>query len=66
MARATRDSVRAKLPQAFREMGGPTHMRFEELAIRAETDDMDMLAPLTAELMQQCLTCHARFRVGGL
>lgn len=43
MARATPASVRAKLPQSFRDLGGPTHMMFEELAVRAETDDMDSL-----------------------
>jgi len=63
MARATPESVRQKLPQAFRELGGPTHMLFEELAIRAETDDMDMLAVAAGEVMRQCLVCHALFRV---
>ena len=62
MARATPDSVRQKLPQPFKEIGGPTHMMFEELAITAETDDMDMLASFTGELMQQCLSCHAMFK----
>jgi len=51
MARATPESVRAKLPQAFRDLGGPTHMLFEELAVRAETDDMDSLASATAAIM---------------
>jgi len=63
MARATPDSVRKKLPQSFREIGGPTHMMFEELVIRSETDDMDMLASFTGELMQQCISCHAAFRI---
>jgi len=63
MARATPDSVRNKLPPSFREIGGPTHMMFEELAIRAETDDMDMLATFTGQLMQQCINCHAAFRI---
>ena len=63
MARATPDAVRAKLPQAFRDLGGPTHMLFEELAVRAETDDMDSLARDAAQLMNQCLACHAAFRV---
>lgn len=63
MARATPDSVRAKLPQSFRDIGGPTHLLFEELAIRAETDEMDGLARFTAELMNQCVACHAAFRV---
>ena len=63
MARATPDSVREKLPQSFRDIGGPTHMLFEELAVRAETDEMDGLARFTAELMNQCVACHAAFRV---
>lgn len=63
MARATPESVREKLPQSFRDIGGPTHLLFEELAIRAETDEMDSLARFTAELMNQCVACHAAFRV---
>lgn len=63
MAPATPDSVREKLPQSFRDIGGPTHLQFEELAVRAETDEMDSLARFTAELMNQCVACHAVFRV---
>ena len=63
MARATPESVRAKMPQSFRDLGGPTHMLFEELAVRAETDDMDSLASAAAVIMNQCLACHAMFRV---
>lgn len=63
MARATPASIRAKLPQAFRDIGGPTHLMFEELAVRAETDDMDSLNRDTAKLMNQCMACHATFRV---
>lgn len=63
MARATPASVRAKLPQSFRDLGGPTHMMFEELAVRAETDDMDSLARHTGEILNQCMACHATFRV---
>jgi hypothetical protein len=62
MARATPEAVRAKLPQAFRDLGGPTHMLFEELAIRAETDDLDTLAGHAAVILNQCLACHAMFR----
>lgn len=62
MARATPASVRAKLPQAFKELGGPTHQLFEEIAIRAETDDMADLAILTGRTLEQCLMCHAQFR----
>lgn len=63
MARATPNAVRVKLPQSFKDIGGPTHMMFEELAVRAETDDMDMLARDAGNLMNQCMTCHASFRV---
>ncbi|WP_127478403.1 hypothetical protein [Sulfurivermis fontis] len=62
MARATPDSLRRRLPREFQEIGGPTHMLFEEIAIRAETDDMADLAVLTGQTMQQCLACHAMFR----
>jgi len=65
MARATPASVRAKLPQAFKDLGGPTHMAFEEIAIRAESDpifDTDGLTKLTGETMRQCIACHALFR----
>ena len=63
MARATPESIRNKLPQSFKELGGPTHMLFEELAIRADTDDMQSLASFTGELMQQCTACHEKFKV---
>ncbi len=63
MARATPASIRAKLPQAFRDMGGPTHLMFEELAVRAETDEMDSLALQAAQVLKQCVACHATFRI---
>lgn len=62
MARATPKSIKKKIPQSFKKIGGPTHMMFEELVIRAETDDMDTLASFSGELMKQCLDCHAMFK----
>ena len=62
MARETPESIKQKTPPAFKQLGGPTHMMFEELVIRADTDDMDMLASFTGERMQQCLQCHAMFK----
>jgi cytochrome c556 len=62
LSRSTPESIRAKLPQAFRELGGPTHLAFEEIAIRAQTDEMDSLARDTADLMNRCIACHAAFR----
>lgn len=63
MARATPASVRAKLPPSFQVLGEPTHLAFEELAIRAQTDDMDMLAKHLAKTMNYCMACHAAFKV---
>jgi hypothetical protein len=63
MARATPDSVKKKTPSSFKQIGGPTHMMFEELVVRAEDDDMATLAELTGKLMQNCLACHAAFKV---
>jgi hypothetical protein len=63
MARATPESIRTKTPQSFKEIGGPTHMMFEEMVIRAETDDMESLTVLTGEIMQQCVACHAAYKI---
>jgi hypothetical protein len=62
MSRATPEQVRRRLPEEFKAMGGPTHLLFEELAIRAETDDMQSLTALTGELLTQCVSCHAKYR----
>ncbi len=62
MARDTLESIKKKTPLAFKNIGGPTHMKFEELAILAEEDDMGTLAEFTGELMKNCLACHAMFK----
>ena len=62
MARATPESIKQKTPLSFKKIGAPTHMMFEELVIRAETDDMESLAELTGELMKNCIACHAMFK----
>ncbi|WP_322521443.1 hypothetical protein SR882_00710 [Guyparkeria halophila] len=63
MARNTPASIREKTPPAFKAIGGPMHMAFEEIAIRAETDPLEDITAMTAEAMNQCMACHARFRV---
>ena len=62
MARETPESIKQKTTPAFKEIGGKTHMMFEELVIRAETDDMDWLTAFTGDLMKQCLACHEIFK----
>jgi hypothetical protein len=62
MARATPEALRRRLPSTFKDIGGPTHLMFEELVVRSETDDLDLLLGLTARIMDQCMACHAQFR----
>lgn len=62
MARATPKSVKQKTPKLFKEIGGSTHMMFEELVVRAEDEDMESLTSFTATLMKNCLTCHETYR----
>ena len=63
MARATPKSIKQKTTLGFKQIGGPTHMMFEELVVRAEDDDMETLTKFTGELMNQCIACHAMFKV---
>jgi alpha-acetolactate decarboxylase len=69
MARATPQSVKDKTPVSFEQIGGPTHMMFEELIINVEEmdlndqDDITDLAEFTGKLMRNCLACHAAFKV---
>lgn len=63
MARATPDSVRAKLDDEFKSIGGPTHLMFEELVIRAETDPSEELLSFSAKIMNNCMLCHAKYKV---
>lgn len=63
MARATPASERQKLPPGFKALGAPTHLLFEEIAVRAETDDMASLTRLMAKTMNQCMACHAAYTV---
>lgn len=62
MARAMPKTATAKLPPEFKSLGGPTHLAFEEIVIRAETDDMEDIAAIAAQLMDNCLACHDRYR----
>lgn len=55
-------SVKKKTPIEFKQLGHPTHMMFEEIAVRAADDDMATIAALTGKLMNQCMSCHAKFK----
>ena len=36
---------------------------FEELVIRAKSDDMQTLTKFTGEILQQCVACHSIFKM---
>ena len=56
-------SLVGKLPLGFKQLGFDTHSRFEQLALDAEQlgDGEHTLGQL-AELMQNCVACHATYR----
>lgn len=62
MPRTMLPSIKQKTPPAFKALGHPTHMMFEELAVRAQDDDMASLAEFTGKLMGNCMACHAKFK----
>ncbi len=56
-------SAAAKLPQGFKELGGPTHMGFDTLAMAAEQGETsDMLLMRLGDVLGNCVSCHARYR----
>ena len=57
-------SLVAKLPLAFKRLGFDTHSRFDQLALNAEQfEDATAVLPELAELMQNCVACHAAYRI---
>lgn len=64
---ATRDipgSLMRKLPMGFKELGGPTHKRFDGLAREAtELGDVQIITEKLGVLMQNCVACHASYRL---
>lgn len=61
---AVPDSLVGKLPLAFKELGLDTHKKFDELAMDAEDmDDKEQTLKLLAELLNNCIACHAAYRL---
>jgi hypothetical protein len=57
-------SLMAKLPLGFKELGLSTHRAFDQLALDAE--QMGDTAPIQAQLatlLNNCVACHAAFRI---
>ena len=57
-------ALREKLPMQFKKLGLDTHTKFDQLALDAEDmEDSEQALTQLAELMQNCVACHATFRL---
>lgn len=57
-------SLIGKLPIAFKKLGFDTHDRFDQLALNTEQfGDTGNVLPELAQLMQNCVACHAAYRI---
>lgn len=57
-------SLAGKLPVEFKTLGFDTHERFDQLAMDAEQfGDTGVVLPAFAELMNNCVGCHAVYRI---
>jgi len=53
-----------KLPLEFKQLGFDTHSRFDQLALNTEQfGDTAQVLPELATLMQNCIACHASYRI---
>ena len=57
-------ALRAKLPQAFRQLGFSVHREFDQIALDADSlqDVSHSLNQLSATL-QKCVSCHATYQI---
>ncbi len=63
-ARDVPPTLMAKLPLAFKKLGFDTHSRFDTLALDArQLGDADHARRQLAELMGNCVACHAAYRI---
>ncbi len=57
-------SLMGKLPLEFKKLGFDTHTKFDSLALDAEQfGDKDQTLGALSELMQNCISCHAGYRI---
>jgi cytochrome c556 len=53
-----------KLPMEFKQLGFDTHTKFDQLALDAEQmGDKDQVLEQVGKLMQNCVACHAAYRI---
>jgi len=57
-------SLMSKLPLGFKAMGLDTHQAFDQLAMDAEEfGDRDQVLSSLTTLMNNCVSCHAAYRI---
>ncbi len=57
-------TLKEKLPEEFRRIGSNTHKRFDRLAMDVEQmEDPGLALEQLGELMQNCVACHAAYRI---
>ena len=57
-------SLVGKLPLSFKKLGFDTHKKFDMLALDAdELEDTEHSLQQLSELMQNCVACHAAYRI---
>jgi len=57
-------SLVGKLPLQFKKLGFDTHAKFDQLALDAEDlGDAGQVSAQLAILLQNCVDCHAIFRI---
>jgi mono/diheme cytochrome c family protein len=57
-------SLMKKLPLGFKKLGRGTHQAFDQLALDASSlGDKGQTMEQLAELMQNCVACHAAYRI---
>ena len=60
-------SLMKKLPLEFKKLGFDTHSKFDQLAMDAEQfGDTAVSMKQLSTLMQNCVSCHAGYRVDAL
>ena len=60
-------SLVGKLPLSFKKLGLDTHKKFDMLALDAdELEDPEHSLQQLSELMQNCVACHAAYRIDAV
>jgi hypothetical protein len=60
-------SLVGKLPLPFKKLGFDTHKKFDMLALDAdELEDPEHSLQQLSELMQNCVACHAAYRIDAV